>query len=289
MGAAETETAGMQALGQGRVTEAVQLLERAVGEFRAAGDDAGALGVLGNLAFLSLQTNDLARARAFTDQALSLPVPPAQGALALVNCAGVLDRLGDKRARGIWMLAAQGFVGTQPLMQLVCLAHGIGAEVAQSSAAALTAARALLTQVGPGASPSLLAGLVGAMGESAGARGQPLLAQAVWLLAKEPAAFNGSTQPHWAALLEQLGYDSDLAVPCCVLALGALLARQGQRDVQALSAATKPVFDACAAARGLDETAFAALVQQSVPTLERLPDQLKALVSDEWWVLPRPA
>ena len=51
-------------------------------------------------------------------------------------------------------------------------------------------------------------------------------------------------------------------MPLCVLALGGTLARQGQKDFQTLTAATKPVFEACAEARKLDLEAFSALVQQ---------------------------
>lgn len=278
----------MQALTEGRTREASELLSRAVVEYRGEGDLAQAMSVLGNLAFLSRQAGDLKRALELTEEALVLPVPPADAAMALMNCAGVLDTLRDRRARGVWMLAAQGFTGKQPMLQVFCLAHAIGAEVAQQSPNALTAARALLSQVAPGASSSMLAGFVGAIGESAGPAGAPLLAQAVWLLTSDLTAFSASTQPHWAMLVEQLGFDADLAVPLCVLGLGGTLARQGQKDFQALTAATKPVFEACAAARGLDLEAFSSLVQQQVASLDALPSALEALVPDGWWVLPQP-
>ena len=87
--------------------------------------------------------------------------------------------------------------------------------------------------------PSMLAGFVGAIGDSAGPAGVPFLAQSVWVLTSDITAFNASTQPHWAMLVEQLGFDANLAVPLCVLALGGTLARQGQKDFQTLTAATK--------------------------------------------------
>lgn len=288
MSAIDTETAGMQALTEGRSRDALELLGRAVTEYRAENDLAGAMSVLGNLAFLSRQANDLKRALALTEEALSLHVPPAEGAMALMNCAGVLDRLRDRRARGVWMLAAQGFTGKQPMLQVFCLAHAIGAELAQQSPNAVSAARALLSQVGPGATPSMLAGFVGAIGESAGPAGVPFLAQSVWVLTSDLTAFNASTQPHWALLVEQLGFDADLAVPLCVLALGGTLARQGQKDFQTLTAATKPVFEACAEARKLDLEAFSSLVQQQVTSLDTLPAALEALVPESSWVLPQP-
>lgn len=278
----------MQALTEGRAREAAELLSRAVSEYRSEGDLPGAMSVLGNLAFLSRQANDLERALQLTEEALALHVAPADAAMALMNCAGVLDRLRDRRARGVWMLAAQGFTGKQPMLQVFCLAHAIGAELAQQSPNGVSAARALLSQVAPGASPSMLAGFVGAIGDSAGPAGTPFLAQAVWLLASDPSAFNASTQPHWAMLVEQLGFDADLAVPLCVLALGGTLARQGQQDFQTLTAATKPVFEACAEARGLDLSAFSALVQQQVSSLDTLPAALEALVPASSWVLPHP-
>ena len=52
--------------------------------------------------------------------------------------------------------------------------------------------------------------------------------------------------------------------------------------------ATKPVFEACAEARGLDLEAFSTLVQQQVSSLDTLPAALEALAPEASWVLPQP-
>ncbi|MBE2251934.1 MAG: hypothetical protein IAE78_20535 [Myxococcus sp.] len=289
MSAADTEAEGMKALMEGRAGDAVALLNRAADEFIAEQDDPGAVAVLANLAFLHRQQHELSRALELANQALAFGVAPADSAMALVNCAGVLDRALDRRARGVWMLAAQGFTGKQPLMQVVCLAHAIGAELAHQGPAAVSAARALLAQVNAGAPTPMLAGFVGAIGDSAGPAGLPFLAQAVGLMVSDPTAFTASTQPHWALLVERLGADHALAVPLCAFGLGAALARRGAPDFQAVSSGVRAVFEACARARGLDDAAFAALTQQHAASLEALPDALLALVTEGSWVLPRRA
>lgn len=286
--AAETETLGMQALTEGRAAEAIDLLVRAAREYLLARDDAGALSVLANLAFVHRQRGELARALELVNQALTLPAPPTEVPLALVNCAGVLDRAVDRRAKGVWMLAAQGFVGKQPLMQVACLAHAIGADLAHDAPGGLPAARALLAQVAPGAPASMVAGFVGAIGDSAGPKGLPFLAQAVWVLARDASAFTASNQPHWAALLEQVDATGPLIVPLCALGLGAVLGRQGEKDGAALSSGVNAVFDACARARGVDAQAFANLVKEGVASLGELPGLLAALVPAGAWVLPPP-
>lgn len=286
MSARATEDEGMTALMDGRADEAVVLLARAADEYVAEKDELGAMSVLANLAFLHRQHHQLPRALELTNRALAFSVPPADSAMALVNCAGVLDHALDRRARGVWMLAAQGFTGKQPLMQVVCLAHAIGAELAQGAPSGLAAARALLAQVSVGAPASMLAGFVGAIGESAGPHGVPLLAQAVWLMANDATAFTGSTQSHWALLVERVGFGEPLAISLCVLGLGAALARKAEKDFPAVSTGVRAVFESCAKARGLDEEAFAVLVQSNTASLEALPDALRALVPDGQWVLP---
>ncbi len=286
MSARATEDEGMTALMDGRMDEAVVLLARAADEYVVEKDDLGAMSVLANLAFLHRQHHQLPRALELTNRALTFPVAPADAAIALVNCAGVLDRALDRRARGVWMLAAQGFTDKQPLMQVVCLAHAIGAELAQGSSGGLTAARALLAQVSVGAPVPMLAGFVGAIGDSAGPHGVPFLAQAVWLMANDATAFTGSTQSHWALLVERTGFAEPLALSLCVLGLGAALARKDEKDFAAVSSGLRAVFESCATARGLDEAAFASLVQQNAGALESLPEALRALVAEGHWVLP---
>lgn len=286
---AETEAEGLKALTAGEPTRALDLLARAASAYRAENDQAGLLSVLGNLAFLHRQRGALDTALELVSEALALPVPPTEVPLALVNCAAVLDTANDARAKGVWMLAAHGFVGKKPLMQVVCLAHAIGADIARGAPQALTAARALLAQVTPGAPPSLVAGFVGAMGESAGPEGLPFFAQAMWLAAVDPKAFTASTVDHWASLLERLGADHALSLPLCALAFGAVLTRQGARDAEAMSARVRAAFERQAAARGLEGDAFAALVQQHVSSLDSLPTALVALVPEPRWVLPTPA
>jgi len=286
MSARATEDEGMTALMDGRTEDAVALLARAADEYVAEQDEFGAMSVLANLAFLYRQHHQLPRALELANRALSFPVAPADSAMALVNCAGVLDRALDRRARGVWMLAAQGFTGKQPLMQVICLAHAIGAELALGTSSGLTAARALLAQVSPGAPPPLMAGFVGAIGDSAGPHGVPFLAQAVGLMANDATAFTASTQTHWALLVERTGFGEPLALSLCVLGLAAALARKHEKDFAAVSAGVHAVFESCAKARGLDEAAFAALVQTNAGTLEALPDGLRALVPAGQWVLP---
>ncbi len=286
MSARATEDEGMTALMDGRVDDAIALLARAADEYVTEKDDLGAMSVLANLAFLHRQHHQLPRALELTNRALAFPVAPADSAMALVNCAGVLDHALDRRARGVWMLAAQGFTGKQPLMQVVCLAHAIGAELAQGSSSGITAARALLAQVSLGAPPAMVAGFVGAIGDSAGPHGVPFLAQAVWLMANDATAFTGSTQAHWALLVDRTGFGASLSLPLCVLGLGGALARKAEKDFAAVSSGVRAVFESCAKARGLDETTFASLVQENANTLESLPDALRALVPNGQWVLP---
>lgn len=305
----ETETEGLQALARGELARALERLSCAADGYRREADQAGLLAVLGNLAFLHRQRGALDEALALVDEALTLPVPPADVPMALVSCAGVLDAARDSRAKGVWMLAAHGFVGKKPLMQVVCLAHAVGADLARGAPQGLTAARALLAQVTPGAPPSLVAGFVGAIGESAGAEGLPFLAQAVWVAAVDAQAFTASLVEPWAALLELLGVEHPLSLPLCALALGAVLSRQDEREGtqrwraanghlpvepgrarpdSALSAGVRAAFDRQATARGLEGEAFAALVQQHVSSLATLPAALAALVPPSSWVLPTP-
>jgi hypothetical protein len=286
---AETEAEGLKALTQGQPVRALELLALAASGYRSADDQPGLLSVLGNLAFLHRQRGDLPQALAHVAEALALPVPPTEVPMALVSCAGVLDAASDGRAKGVWMLAAQGFVGKKPLMQVVCLAHAIGADLARNAPQALTAARALLAQVTPGAPPSLVAGFVAAMGESAGAEAVHFFTQALWVASLDTGAFTATTVDAWAALLDLLGAEHPLVLPLCALALGAVLTRQGERDFAALSAGVRAGFDRQAAARGLDGAAFAALVQLHVASLDALPESLAALVPEDRWVLPRPA
>lgn len=286
----ELEQHGLTALMEGRTGAAEEALSQAAEGYLARGDAAAAMSVLANLAFLFREQGALPRALALAEQALALGVPPADAALALVSCASVLDRAVDVRARGVWMLAAQGFTGKQPLMQVVCLAHAVGASVAQAMPNALEAARALVAQLGPTAPPSLLAGVLGAIGESAGPASVPFLAQAVWLMTQDPSAFTGATQPHWAQLVEQLGPGSERALALCALGLGASLTRKAHPDFAGVSRGVKAVFEACARARGLDADAFAALVQAHAGALEELPAALATLVPDGQWLLgTRPA
>lgn len=286
MSARATEDEGMTALMDGRTEDAVVLLARAADEYVAEKDELGAMSVLANLAFLYRQHHQLPRALELANRALAFPVPPADSAMALVNCAGVLDRAMDRRARGVWMLAAQGFAGKQPLMQVVCLAHAIGAELAQGSTSGVTAARALMAQVSLGAPPPMMAGFLGAVGDSAGPHGVPFLAQAVWLMTNDATAFTASTQAHWALLVERVGFGEPLALSLCVLGLGAALARKNEKDFAAVSAGVRGVFESCAKARGLDEAAFAALVQAHAGALDSLPEALRGLVPEGHWVLP---
>ncbi|MBL8921470.1 MAG: hypothetical protein JNJ54_21600 [Myxococcaceae bacterium] len=286
---AETETEGMQALTRGEAANALELLSSAADGYRREGDQAGLLSVLGNLAFLHRQRGDLEQALVRVAEALGLPVPPAEVPMALVNCAAVLDAVGDARAKGVWMLAAQGFVGKKPLMQVVCLAHAIGADIARDAPQGLTAARALLAQVTPGAPPSLVAGYVAAIGESAGAGALHFFAQALWVASVDAGAFTATTVDAWAALLDLLGAEHPLVLPLCALALGVVMTRQGERDFAAVAAGVRAAFDRQATTRGLDAAAFAALVQQHVASLDALPASLAALVPEPRWVLPRPA
>lgn len=281
------EDRGVRALTEGRIDEGVAALRVAAAAWLAAGDEAAALDVLGNLALVLCQRGQLGQALELAERALRLPVPPARSALALINVATVLDAAVDARARGVWMLAAHGLVKTRPVLQVVCLAHAIGAELAQGAGTAMVAGRVLLSRLGPETPTSLLASLVGAMGESAGPRGQPLRLQAVWLLATDPAGFHASHQPHWQAVVESSGLDSALAVDLCALGLAATLARQGAEDAAVLTAGVKLVFDQVAAARALDAAALAALVQSRSDALGALADQLRALVPGDAWVLPR--
>lgn len=286
MSARATEDEGMTALMDGRPEDAVVLLARAADEYVAEQDDLGAMSVLANLAFLYRQHHQLPRALELTNRALAFSVPPADSAMALVNCAGVLDRALDRRARGVWMLAAQGFTGKQPLMQVFCLAHAIGAELSLGSSSGVTAARALLAQVSLGAPPAMMAGFVGAIGDSAGPHGVPFLAQAVWLMTSDPTAFTASTQAHWALLVERTGFAAPLSLPLCALGLGSALARKAEKDFAAVSSGVRAVFESCAKARGLDEATFASLVQENASALESLPEALRALVPNGQWVLP---
>ena len=286
MSARATEDEGMSALMGGRTEDAVVLLARAADEYVAEGDELGAMSVLANLAFLYRQHHQVPRALELANRALAFAVAPSDSAMALVNCAGVLDRALDRRARGVWMLAAQGFTGKQPLMQVVCLAHAIGAELAQGSSTGVTAARALMAQVSRGAPAPMLAGFVGAIGDSAGPHGVAFLAQSVWLMANDATAFTASTQSHWALLVERTGFGEPLAVSLCAVGLGAALSRKNEQDFSAVSAGVRTVFASCAKARGLDDGAFAALVQANAGALEALPDALRALVPEGHWVLP---
>jgi hypothetical protein len=254
--------AAMAAMHHGNLPQAAQQLEAAAHAFVRESNPGGAAASYSNLAFVRKLLGDFRGGVAAVDEALKLVTTPSQErGMMLLTRAGLLDRLKDPDAQIAWTKAAQCFA-QQPTMQLVCRAHSAGAAIACGSQDGFAIGRDVVGQLGPAPSPALLAGLIGAIGDSAGDMGLPYLAHAMLVMHRHMEAFNSSNAPHWAALVERVGYHTTLGLGLCGLGMIAASASAGKPDYAGIMQHVGGVLERCAHARGLT-------VDQLLVTIER--------------------
>ncbi len=277
----------MASLQRGDVPQAALWFESAARAFRVEGAPDKVRKVLNNLGFARRLLGQPQAAFEAYDEAVALlgpETPPQERGLALMGCAGALDLLRDPRAGSAWVGAAKAFAA-QPLMALVCRAHAAGAFFAQGKEEALQAARQVVAALGRNGTPELVAGLIGAVGDSAGAAGVPFLAQAVWLMLQHPEACNASNAPYLVRFGERVGFADPLCVSVCALGL----IRAGQRlDTPEHSGVQGHAFDlvrALAAARGVSPDAMLEEVGRAGPALDSLGEKLRSLVPPRLWLM----
>ena len=133
--------------------------------------------------------------------------------------------------------------------------------------------------------PSLLAGIVGSVGDSAGPMGTPFWAQVGLLMCRHTAAYSPSNQPHWATLIAHAGPSSPTALALCKLGAGLC---GMQPDLKAdLLPGLSAAFDRCAAARGQSVAQFQAAMTASEDALTALAPTLFRWVPDGHWLITR--
>lgn len=281
------EAAANAAVQSGNVGEGVTGLLRAAELYIAAQQPAEARRLYSSVAFMMRQLGVLEGAVEVVNGALALPGAPEEDDWAMASFAGVLDRAIDPRASALWRRAADTFARTNPLMHLNCLAHAAGADLAHDEPNALGLAHATMRRLTPDTPPSFVAGIIGAIGDSAGERGVPFLAQAVWLMVYQPDAYNTSTQPFWIQLIERSGFASELALALCALGLGCTVSQPALE--QQLMPVVLGVTAECAKARGVAMEAMVEDVKRSVSLVGSLGATLERLVPRDHWLLVEPA
>ncbi|MFT3772599.1 MAG: tetratricopeptide repeat protein [Minicystis sp.] len=278
----------MAALQAGDFPQAALWFEKAARAFRAEGAPDRARAVLGNLGFARKLLGQHRAALEAYEEAIALLTPKTplqEQGMVLMGCAGVLDLLGDRRAGGTWMGAAKAFAA-QPLMVLVCQAHAAGAFFALGEEVALQSARQVVAALGPSGTPALVAGLIGAAGDSAGAAGVPFLAQAVWLMLRDPEACNPSNAPYLLRFGERVGFADPICVPVCALGLIRAEQRRGTPEHGGVKGHAVDLLHAVAAARGKSPEAMLEDIGRAGPALDALGEKLLALAPPRLWLVP---
>lgn len=275
--ARELEEVGVDALRRQDLKEAIGLLLQAADAYVAQGAPRDARRILGNVVSMFRGSTRPDQALGLVEQVLQLPAEAAND-FALVNCASLLDLLGDPRAQDLWLRAGRTFLASMPLMDVNCRAHAAGAAIAQGHRDGPATARAVIAET-PQA--SLQVGLVGAVGDSAGRLGLPYLAQAVWLMLKDPSTYNTSNQPFWRRLIDRLEPQAPLVA--ALLGYG-LFATYSQPE---RTAELKPGLDEAvtvvAQARKVPLDAMVAAVKAADPRLLRAG--VEQLIPKETWLV----
>jgi len=286
--------AAMVSMHQGNFVLAGQQLESAAQAFVREGNPGSAAAAYSNLGFVRKVLGDLRGGVAAVDEALRLVTQPSQErGMMLLTRAGLLDRLKDPDAQIAWTKAAQCFA-QQPSMALVCRAHAAGAAIACGSQDGFAIGRDVVGQLGPAPSPALLAGLIGAIGESAGDMGLPYLAHAMLVMHRHMDAFNSSNAPHWAALVERVGYHTTLGLGLCGLGMISASASAGKPDYPGIMQHIGSVLERCAQARGMTVDQLLTAIERDSqgiaavrPALDQLAPATGSLAAVSAWLWAR--
>jgi tetratricopeptide (TPR) repeat protein len=272
----------MAAAQRGQLAEAAQGFDRSARAHLAARQTGAAFAALSNLAMILKLMGDLRGALAALNEALNLPAAPQERGIALMTRGSILDALNDPSAVTAWMEAAAQL---PTLAQAAfCRAHAAGAGLKHGAPTALTDARNAVAGAGQ-VSPSLLVGLVGAVGESGGAAGVPMLAQAVLLMRRRIDAWNPSTAPFWNLLIERVGPGTPLALALCSFGLILTSMRSGQPDHPVLMSRIGAVLDRCARARGTDVDQLLSMIQASPGAFEEIEPALRSIIPPGSWLV----
>ncbi len=277
--------AAFAAAQRGEYPDAVTGFERAAQAHLAARDTGGAFAALSNLAMVRKLLGDLRGAVAAIDQALALPSEPQPRMIALMTRASILDALDDREAITAWQAAAEQ--AADPAAESFARAHAAGALLKHGHPAALTTARAviLLANAGTGATPSQLIGIVGAIGESAGAAGVPMLAQAVLLLQRHMDAFDPSTAPFWDLLVDRVGPGTPFAIALCSFGLIVASLKRGQPEFPVLMSRIGAVLDRIAHAHRISVEDVLAAIERRPELFQVVDPTLRGLIPADSWVI----
>lgn len=278
----------MASMDVGDFPHAAIWFEQAARAFRAEGAPDKVRTMLGNLGFARKLIGQHRAALEAYEEAVALltpQTPPQDRGMTLMGCAGVLDLLGDPRAGGTWIDAANAFA-VQPLMALLCRAHAAGAFFAQGKEEGLQETRRVIAALGPNGTPALVAGLIGAAGDSAGATGVPFLAQAVWLMLRHPEACNPSNAPYLPRFGARVGFADPICVSVCALGLIRAEQRRGTPEHSGVRGHALDLLGAVAAARGRSPDAMLEELGRAAPTLDSLGEKLRALAPPRLWLVP---
>jgi hypothetical protein len=286
----ELVDSAFEALESGQLDEASRWFESAARDAASSEDALGESSALSNLAQVRKLRGDLSGALAAADRALAAlgsQMVPDRGPVLLAR-AGVLDDLGDPRAQGAWSDAAL-FFESDPLMQLVCLAHAEGARAAKEGQLDPETIRGILSKLPQPANPGLVAGIVGAVADSAGEAGLVFYAQVGLLMLRSGEAFNTSTVHHLLRFVERVGPATPITVGLCVLGLVLCSVWKGQPEYMQLMNVITTMLSRCAEARGIDVDRFLDMIQSSTSALGELEGDLRELVPSDRWVIAESA
>jgi hypothetical protein len=285
----EAFDAAMKALERGATLAAADAFEEAARAFHAECAPERAHTALANLGAMRRQLGDLRGALQALDDAshhLAGAEDAQKRGFLLFHRAALLDRLNDPAAGEAWVEARKSFVA-EPVMAGVCEAHTAGATLATNPAKGLRAARAVLERLRATATPALLAGLLGAVGESAGDAGVPFLAQAVLVMRRHRDAFNLANAPFLVLLAERLGLASLLCAPLCALGMILTARRRGAPDHGPLFAMMMDLIERSAAERSMRVATLLDEIED-VGSAHALDECLRARVAPELWLVAVP-
>ncbi len=280
----------MTKLQSGDVAEAADLFDAAARAHIAVGATRDASRVLASLCMVRKILGDIPGALQAGSAAVHYLPPDApnqERGMAFMNWAGVLDRAGDRTAWDAWSEASRCFAQT-PLMMLACAARAAGAARRHGAANAFDSLRWVVDQLGSAPTGAVLAGMLGAFGESAGMEGTPLLAQAVLIMKRDVDAFNPSNAPFWQLLIERVGPGSPMATSLCVLGLFQIALQKGAPQFAVLQSRANEVLRTAAAARGSSVDAFLEVIRSDVGGLQTIETTLGAIAAGAPWFLPWP-
>lgn len=245
-----------------------------------------AMQAMAQLANLARMRGDTANARSLIDTArelASIVGRPEERAMLLVQRAQILDEAGDPHTADAWIEAASQ---VPPPMQLIYRGHAAGASIRARAANGQHHAAALVAQLGANPDPALLAGVLGAIGRSAGPHDVGYLAQAAWVMWHIPGAYVAPNLISLALLVERVGPATELGLRVATLATFRTFMVQPPSNDPEVIRQTQALIERVGSARNLAMQGVLELIARDDHAVAAIDVALQSLASQAPWLVP---